>query len=61
MIVIGGGVRDAWPLFIDAARAEIRKRAFEVPAARTEIVPSLLGDEAGMVGAVAVAIQKIGT
>ncbi len=61
MIVIGGGVKDAWPLFIDATRAEIRKRAFEVPAARTEIVPSKLGDDAGMIGAAAVALQKLRT
>jgi glucokinase len=57
-IVIGGGVKDAWPLFIDAAKEEIMRRAFEVPAKRTEIVPSLLGDDAGLVGAAAVALQK---
>jgi glucokinase len=60
MVVIGGGVKDAWPLFIDSTRAEIRKRAFEVPAARTEIVPSKLGDDAGMVGAAAAAFQMAG-
>jgi glucokinase len=59
MIVIGGGVKDAWPLFIDATRDEIRKRAFEVPAARTEIVSSQLGDDAGMVGAAASALQNL--
>ena len=58
-IVIGGGVKDAWPLFIEAVRQEIMKRAFEVPAKRTEIMPSLLGDDAGMVGAAAVAIQMV--
>ena len=58
MVVIGGRVKDAWDLFIDATREEIRKRAFEYPAARTKIVPSLLGDDAGMVGAAAVAFQK---
>lgn len=58
-VVIGGGVKDAWPLFIDSAREEITRRAFEVPARRTQIVPSLLGDDAGMVGAAAVALQQI--
>ena len=58
-IVIGGGVKDAWPLFIESARQEIMRRAFEVPAKRTEIVPSLLGDDAGMVGAAAVAYQHL--
>jgi glucokinase len=59
MLVIGGRVKDAWDLFIDATREEIRKRAFEYPAARTKIVPSALGDDAGMVGAAAVAFQNI--
>ena len=61
MIVIGGRVKDAWPLFIEATREEIRKRSFEVPAARTKIVPSRLGDEAGLVGAAAAALQKLPT
>lgn len=56
-IVIGGGVKDAWPLFIGSTREEIMKRAFAVPAKRTEIVPSQLGDDAGMVGAAAVAFE----
>jgi glucokinase len=61
MIVIGGGVKDAWPLFIGATHEEVMRRAFQVPAERTEIVPSLLGDDAGMVGAAAVAIQHMKT
>jgi glucokinase len=59
MVVIGGGVKDAWDLFIDATREEVRKRAFSYTAERTKIVPSMLGDDAGMVGAAAVAFQKI--
>jgi glucokinase len=59
MIVIGGGVKDAWPLFIGATREEIMKRAFRVPALRAEIVPSLLGDDAGVVGAAAAALQEL--
>jgi glucokinase len=58
MIVIGGGVKDAWQLFIGATHEEIMRRAFQVPAERTEIVPSQLGDDAGMVGAAAVALQN---
>lgn len=59
-IVIGGGVKDAWPLFIGATHEEILKRAFQVPAERTQIVPSMLGDDAGMMGAAAAALQKMG-
>jgi glucokinase len=57
-IVIGGGVMDGWPLFIEATRDEVMARAFEVPARRTEIVQSLLGDDAGIVGAAGVALQQ---
>ncbi len=59
MVVIGGGVKDAWPLFIEATRDEVRERAFAYPAERTRIVPSVLGDEAGMIGAAGVALQKV--
>lgn len=59
LIVIGGGVKDAWHLFIEATREEIKKRAFEYPAERTQIVPSMLGDDAGMIGAAALAFQKL--
>lgn len=59
MIVIGGGVKDAWQLFIDATREEVMRRAFRVPAERTQLVPSLLGDDAGMTGAAALALQKL--
>jgi glucokinase len=59
MIVLGGGVKEAWQLFITATREEIMKRAFNVPAERTKIVPSLLGGDAGMVGAAAVAFQNV--
>jgi glucokinase len=59
MVVLGGGVKDAWDLFIGATHEEIMRRAFQVPAERTKIVPSLLGDDAGMIGAAAEALQKI--
>ncbi|HUJ16409.1 MAG TPA: ROK family protein [Nitrospirota bacterium] len=57
MIVIGGGVKDAWELFIGSTREEVMRRAFQVPAERTEIVPSMLGDDAGIVGAAATALH----
>ncbi len=59
MIVIGGRVKDAWSLFINATLEEIKRRSFEVPAGRTRIVPSQLGDDAGIVGAAAAALQKL--
>ncbi|MBI5696714.1 MAG: ROK family protein [Nitrospirae bacterium] len=49
-VVIGGGMAGAWDLFIGPLRAEVARRAFDVPAKRCEIVPGILGDDAGMVG-----------
>jgi glucokinase len=59
MVVIGGGVKDAWELFMEGTRTEIKKRAFAYPAERTRIVPSVLGDDAGIVGAGAIALQQV--
>lgn len=59
-IVIGGGAAEGWDLFIDATRAEIRKRAFREPAERAKIVRASLGNDAGIVGAAFLAFQKGG-
>lgn len=59
-IVIGGGAAEGWDLFIDAARAEIGKRAFREPAERARIVPASLGSDAGIVGAACLAFAKSG-
>lgn len=60
MIVIGGGVMAAWPLFIDAAQREVMWRAFEIMAKRTRIAAAELGDDSGIVGAAATALRRIG-
>lgn len=59
-IVIGGGAAEGWELFIDATKAEIKKRAFREPAERAKIVRASLGNDAGIVGAAYLAFQKGG-
>lgn len=59
-IVIGGGAAEGWDLFIEAARGEIRKRAFREPAERARIVRASLGTDAGIVGAAYFAFFKSG-
>ena len=57
MIVIGGGVAAAWDLFAEETAAQIRKKSFERPAERARIVPAVLGDDAGLLGAARVAFE----
>ena len=58
MVVIGGGVSNAWDLFIDAACQEAGKRAFRAPMKRVRIERSLLRDDAGILGAAYLALRS---
>jgi glucokinase len=59
MIVIGGGAAGAWDAFIDDVRNEINYRAFSAPAARAQLVPAKLGDNAGILGAARTAFLSL--
>jgi glucokinase len=50
-IVLGGGVVEAVPLLLEIAAPIAKREALAVPGALVEIVPSKLGDNAGVVGA----------
>jgi glucokinase len=54
LIVIGGGVIAAGDLLLEPARRELRARALP-PMNRTPVVAAQLGEDAGMVGAAALA------
>ena len=51
MIVIGGGVANAWQLFGEHAIQEMRSRAFPLPGSRVMVKPAECGDNAGLLGA----------
>ena len=53
-IVVGGGVIAAGELLLDPARREVRQRALN-PMNRTPILEATLGNDAGMIGAAALA------
>lgn len=53
-IVVGGGVIAAGDLLLDPARREVRERAL-TPMNETPILEALLGSDAGMIGAAAMA------
>lgn len=58
MIVIGGGVAAAFDLFAPYAQAEVKKRAFPVPAKRCRIEKAECGDDAGLLGAAWLVLQQ---
>ncbi|RMG97626.1 MAG: ROK family protein [Candidatus Dadabacteria bacterium] len=59
-MVIGGGLAGAWDLMEPHARRELGRRAFSRPLERFRWAPSLLGDDAGVVGAAILAKENMG-
>jgi glucokinase len=58
MIVVGGGVIAAGDLLLEPARKEIRERALD-PMNKTPILEATLGNNAGMIGAAALARTEL--
>jgi glucokinase len=57
-IVVGGGVIAAGDLLLEPARRELRRRALN-PMNRTPILEATLGNDAGMIGAAALARDEL--
>ncbi|MBI2940261.1 MAG: ROK family protein [Chloroflexi bacterium] len=58
-VIVGGGVAQAGELLLAPARAEVQRRAFRPAVAALEIVPAQLGVQAGLLGAIAVALDGL--
>jgi glucokinase len=58
-IILGGGVAASFDLLAEPMRKEVVARAFPIPAQRLKIVQSELGDDAGILGAAAMAMAGI--
>lgn len=50
-IILGGGLIEAVPLYLQLAEDEAKRRCLRIPARKTEIVKAELGDFAGTIGA----------
>jgi glucokinase len=57
LVVLGGGVAGIGPLLFDTVRAVVRERVRMLPTEDIRIEPSLLGDKAGVLGAIALAMK----
>jgi glucokinase len=60
LIVIGGGMAQMGDMLLKPALKEMKRRAFETPAQAVRVVPAQLGEDAGVLGAVAYVLEKKG-
>jgi glucokinase len=51
IVVLGGSITAAWPFFRESMEESMRKWVCPVPAKKTKVVLSKLGDYAGIIGA----------
>lgn len=58
LVVLGGGVANIGALLFDTVRATVRERVFMIPTDTMRIEPSLLGDRAGALGGIALAMKQ---
>jgi glucokinase len=58
-IVIGGGVAKAGDLLFDPIRHTIRERTMPIFYANLHIVPAMLGNDAGIIGSAAIALDSL--
>ena len=58
IVVLGGGVAQMGALLFDTVREIVKQRVRMVPTERLRIEPSLVGDNAGMLGGIALAMKK---
>lgn len=58
IVVIGGGVANAGRFIFDSVKETIKKRAMPLPAKTVRITKAKLGEDAGVIGAVALVKEK---
>ncbi|NMM62945.1 ROK family protein [Clostridium sp. P21] len=58
MVIIGGGVSKGGSIVFDKVKEVVEQRCFKAMWENTKIVPAVLGTDAGVMGAVALAIME---
>ncbi|EET85865.1 ROK family protein [Clostridium carboxidivorans P7] len=58
MVIIGGGVSKGGNIVFQKVKEVVSKRCFKAMSENTKIVPAALGTDAGVIGAVALAIME---
>ncbi|MCX8027597.1 MAG: ROK family protein [Thermodesulfovibrionales bacterium] len=49
-VILTGGLIGAWNIYVDSAIKEAHRRAMKELISKTRILPSILGDDAGLIG-----------
>jgi glucokinase len=57
-LILAGGLTNAWDIYIQEAIREASKRAFKELFVTVKIIPSLLGDDAGVIGSAGLVFQR---
>lgn len=57
LVVLGGGVAQIGPILFDTVRATVNERVKMFPAESVDILPSKLGERAGALGGIALAMK----
>jgi len=60
LFIIGGGISGAFEFIEPAAYEEVNRRAFREPGGKVKILPSILGNESGFLGAAYLALREFG-
>jgi glucokinase len=59
LVLIGGGVVQIGDWYLERVKEEVHKRAFDIPARRAQILQVALGQDAGAIGAAALAFDSL--
>lgn len=59
-LILGGGVIEGFPELVKRVEAGVRKRALAAAVADLEVVPAMLQNDSGVVGAAAIAMHSFG-
>ena len=60
-VILTGGLVGAWNIYVESAIQETSKRALKELYAKVKIIPSSLGDDAGITGAAALVFKTLKT
>ena len=58
-VILAGGLTGAWDIYIQEAIKEASKRAFQELFDRVKVIPSLLRDDAGVIGSAGLVFRRL--